>query len=89
MTDQKAENPSSSKPLEPEDLICEDLNNVFAISETMTFPELFERLRILAEKFPDTEIETHSICYRRGDDYFNTVGVNFDYPFVWRKNETS
>lgn len=85
MTDQKAENPSSSKPLEPEDSICKDLNNVFAVSEVMTFKELFERLRILAEKFPDTEIETYSICYRKGDDYFNTVGINFDYPFVRRK----
>lgn len=85
MTDQKAENQSSSKPLELEDSICEDLNNVFAVSEVMTFKELFERLRILAEKFPDTEIETYSICYRKGDEYLNTVGVNFDYPFVRRK----
>lgn len=85
MTDQKAENPSSSKPLEPEDSICKELNIVFAVSETITFKELFERLRILAEKFPDNEVETHSIWYRKGDDYFNTVGINFDYPFVRRK----
>lgn len=85
MTDQKAENPNSSKPSELGGLNCRDLNNVFAVSETMTFKELFERLRILAEKFPDTEIETHSICYRKGDEYLNTVGINFDYPFVRRK----
>lgn len=85
MTNQKAENPNSPKPSEPEDLSCRDLNNVFAVSEVMTFKELFERLRILAEEFPDTEIETYSVCYRKGDDYFNTVGINFDYPFVRRK----